>query len=134
MARDPGGRVLFVRHGLPGERVVAEITEEHPRWARAEAIEILEAAPERVSPPCPAAGPGRCGGCDYQHIDPSLQRDLKAQLLAEQLRRVAKVDHTVVVEAVSETSLDHAPSREPRHREHRRLPARCGRHRRPRSR
>ena len=105
VARDPGGRVLFVRHGLPGERVVAEITEEHPRWARAEAIEILEAAPERVSPPCPAAGPGRCGGCDYQHIDPSLQRDLKAQLLAEQLRRVAKVDHTVVVEAVSETSL-----------------------------
>ena len=105
MARDPGGRVLFVRHGLPGERVLAEITEEHPRWARAEAVEILEAAPERVDAPCPSAGPGRCGGCDYQHVELSLQRELKAQLLAEQLRRVAKVEHTVVVEAASDSGL-----------------------------
>ena len=105
VARDPGGRVLFVRHGLPGERVLAEITEEHPRWARADAVEILEASPERVAPACPAAGPGGCGGCDYQHVAIATQRELKAQLLAEQLRRVAKVEHTVVVEAASETGL-----------------------------
>jgi len=105
VARDPGGRVLFVRHGLPGERVVAEIGEEHPRWARADAIEILEASPDRVAPPCPAAGPGGCGGCDFQHVDLAVQRDLKAQLLAEQLRRVAKVEHTVVVEAVPDAGL-----------------------------
>ena len=105
MARDPGGRVLFVRHGLPGERVIAEITEEHPRWARADAIEILEPSPDRINPACPAAGPGGCGGCDFQHVDLVVQRDLKAMLLEEQLRRVAKIDHTVVVEAVEGAGL-----------------------------
>ena len=105
MARDPGGRVLFVRHGLPGERVIAEITEEHPRWARADAIEILEPSPDRINPACPAAGPGGCGGCDFQHVDLAVQRDLKAMLLEEQLRRVAKIDHTVVVEAVEGAGL-----------------------------
>ena len=105
MARDPGGRVLFVRHGLPGERVIAEITEEHPRWARADAIEILEPSPDRINPACPAAGPGGCGGCDFQHVDLAVQRNLKAMLLEEQLRRVAKIDHTVVVEAVEGAGL-----------------------------
>ena len=105
VARDPGGRVLFVRHGLPGERVIAEITEEHPRWARADAIEILEPSPDRINPACPAAGPGGCGGCDFQHVDLAVQRDLKAMLLEEQLRRVAKIDHTVVVEAVEGAGL-----------------------------
>ena len=105
VARDPGGRVLFVRHGLPGERVIAEITEEHPRWARADAIEILEPSPDRINPACPAAGPGGCGGCDFQHVDLVVQRDLKAMLLEEQLRRVAKIDHTVVVEAVEGAGL-----------------------------
>ena len=105
MARDPGGRVLFVRHGLPGERVIAEITEEHPRWARADAIEILEPSPDRINPACPAAGPGGCGGCDFQHVDLAVQRDLKAMLLEEQLRRVAKIDYTVVVEAVEGAGL-----------------------------
>ena len=105
MARDPGGRVLFVRHGLPGERVRAEITEEHPRWARADAVEILEPSVDRVSPPCPAAGPGGCGGCDFQHVELSVQRELKSQLLSEQLRRVAKIEVSVVVEALSDTGL-----------------------------
>jgi len=105
VARDPGGRVLFVRHGLPGERVIAEITEEHPRWARADAIEILEPSPDRINPACPAAGPGGCGGCDFQHVDLAVQRDLKAMLLEEQLRRVAKIDYTVVVEAVEGAGL-----------------------------
>ena len=105
MARDPGGRVLFVRHGLPGERVIAEITEEHPRWARADAIEILEPSPDRINPACPAAGSGGCGGCDFQHVDLAVQRDLKAMLLEDQLRRVAKIDHTVVVEAVEGAGL-----------------------------
>ena len=105
VARDPDGRVLFVRHGLPGERVRALITEEHPRWARADAIGILEPSVDRVTPPCPASGPGGCGGCDFQHVELHVQRELKAQLLAEQLRRVAKVDATVELEAASDTGL-----------------------------
>ncbi|HEY6624167.1 MAG TPA: TRAM domain-containing protein, partial [Acidimicrobiales bacterium] len=91
VARADDGRVVFVRHALPGERVVAAITAETTSFLRADAIEVLEASPDRVKPPCGYAGPGRCGGCDWQHIDLAAQRRLKAELVAEQLRRIASV-------------------------------------------
>ncbi len=97
-----GDRVVFVRHALPGERVVVEITDgtEGDRFWRADAVEVLEAAPDRVVAPCPYAGPGQCGGCDFQHASLSAQRDLKAQVVREQLRRLAHLDVDVVVEPV----------------------------------
>ncbi|WP_039738114.1 TRAM domain-containing protein, partial [Saccharomonospora halophila] len=62
------GRVVFVRHALPGERVLAEITEDHGgSYCRADAVSVLTSAPDRVEPPCPVARPGLCGGCDWQH-------------------------------------------------------------------
>ncbi|PZG10922.1 class I SAM-dependent RNA methyltransferase [Nonomuraea aridisoli] len=94
------GRVVFVRHALPGERVIAHVTEETSRFLRADAVEILEPSPDRVVPPCPYAGPGRCGGCDWQHATPEAQRRLKAQVVAEQLRRLAGIEREVVVEEV----------------------------------
>ncbi|GLZ13268.1 putative RNA methyltransferase [Actinomadura sp. NBRC 104425] len=98
------GRVVFVRHALPGERVRARVTERTKRFLRADAVEVLEASPDRVQPPCPFAGPGRCGGCDWQHVSLPAQRRLKAAVVAEQLRRVAGIERTVVVE-----ELPHAP-------------------------
>ncbi|GAA3467116.1 class I SAM-dependent RNA methyltransferase [Nonomuraea roseola] len=94
------GRVVFVRHALPGERVVAEITEETTRFLRADAVEILEASPDRVTPPCPYAGPGMCGGCDWQHATLEAQRALKASVVAEQLSRLAGITRDVLVEEV----------------------------------
>ncbi len=85
------GRVLFVRHALPGERVVAEVTEgdEDSRFLRADAVEVLQASPDRVPAPCPYAGPGRCGGCDFQHVAPGAQRRFKVAVITEQLERLA---------------------------------------------
>ncbi len=96
------GRVLFVRHTLPGERVRVRITEGGPgdRFLRADAVEVLEASPARVEPPCPYAGPGLCGGCDFQHVDVAEQRRLKASVVREQLQRLAHVEREVVVEPV----------------------------------
>ncbi|MEZ0072684.1 class I SAM-dependent RNA methyltransferase [Planotetraspora sp. GP83] len=94
------GRVVFVRHALPGERVLAEITEETARFLRADAVEILEPSPDRVTPPCPFSGPGRCGGCDWQHASLDAQRRLKADVVAEQLQRLAGIDWKVLVEEV----------------------------------
>ena len=96
------GVVVFVRHALPGERVVAEVTEgrEGDRFLRADAVEVLDASPDRVTPPCPFAGPGRCGGCDFQHATLPAQRSLKAAVVAEQLRRLAGLDVEVRVEPV----------------------------------
>lgn len=94
------GRAVFVRHALPGELVVAQVTEGHERdrYLRADAVEILELSPDRVAPPCPYAGPGRCGGCDWQHVTPEAQRRLKAAVVAEQLQRLAGIEREVVVE------------------------------------
>ncbi|MDT0277972.1 class I SAM-dependent RNA methyltransferase [Blastococcus goldschmidtiae] len=94
------GRVVFVRHSLPGERVVVRVTEDrHPGFCRADAIEVLEASPARVERPCPYSGPGRCGGCDWQHVDPAEQRRLKAAVVREQLTRLAGLaDVAVTVE------------------------------------
>jgi tRNA/tmRNA/rRNA uracil-C5-methylase (TrmA/RlmC/RlmD family) len=96
------GRVVFVRHALPGERVRAVVTEgrERDRYLRADAVDVLTAAPHRVRPPCPHAGPGRCGGCDWQHAAVPEQRRLKAAVVAEQLRRLAGIERSVVVEPV----------------------------------
>jgi tRNA/tmRNA/rRNA uracil-C5-methylase (TrmA/RlmC/RlmD family) len=98
------GLVVFVRHALPGERVRARVepTEsENPKFLRADAIEILQASPDRVEPPCPFAGPGRCGGCDWQHASLAAQRRLKAAVVEEQLKRLAGLDRTVLVEEVA---------------------------------
>jgi len=100
VARPAGGSVVFVRHALPGERVLARITEVTSRLARAEAVEVLAASPDRVAPPCPHAGPGGCGGCDWQHATLPAQRSLKAAVIRQQLRRLAGIDREITVEAL----------------------------------
>ncbi|WP_082176998.1 class I SAM-dependent RNA methyltransferase [Arsenicicoccus sp. oral taxon 190] len=88
------GRVVFVRHALPGERVRIRVTEggTGDRYLRADAVAVLDASPHRVDPPCPYAGPGRCGGCDWQHVAVPHQRELKAAVIHEQLDRLAGLD------------------------------------------
>ncbi|MCW2573258.1 MAG: deoxyribonuclease/rho motif-related [Frankiales bacterium] len=100
VARAPDGRVVFVRHTIPGERVRALITASTTSYYRADAVEVLDPSPDRVAAPCPYARPGRCGGCDWQHVALPRQRLLKAELVAEQLQRLAGVTRDVVVEAV----------------------------------
>jgi tRNA/tmRNA/rRNA uracil-C5-methylase (TrmA/RlmC/RlmD family) len=96
------GRVVFVRHALPGERVNAQVTEarEGQRFVRADCVEVLQASPHRVTPPCPYAGPGLCGGCDFQHATLAHQRELKSSVVREQFARLAKQDIEVAVEAL----------------------------------
>jgi tRNA/tmRNA/rRNA uracil-C5-methylase (TrmA/RlmC/RlmD family) len=91
IARTEEGRVLFVRHTLPGEKVVARVTEgeESSRFLRADAVRVLEPSKDRVEAPCPYAGPGKCGGCDWQHAKPGAQRRFKGEVIAEQLQRLA---------------------------------------------
>ncbi|MDP9094906.1 MAG: TRAM domain-containing protein [Actinomycetota bacterium] len=87
------GRVVFVRHALPGERVRARITEDRGgAYCRADAVEVLVSSPDRVQPPCAHAGPGRCGGCDWQHASASAQREIKAAIVLEQFARLAGID------------------------------------------
>jgi tRNA/tmRNA/rRNA uracil-C5-methylase (TrmA/RlmC/RlmD family) len=98
----PEARVVFVRHAIPGERVTVVITEgtEGDRFWRGDAVAVLDASPDRVAPPCPYAGPDACGGCDFQHVSLARQRRLKAEVVHEQLARLAGLEIEVTVEAV----------------------------------
>jgi tRNA/tmRNA/rRNA uracil-C5-methylase (TrmA/RlmC/RlmD family) len=97
------GRVVFVRHTLPGERVRVRVTEarEGQRYVRADAVEVLTPSAHRVPAPCPYAGPGLCGGCDFQHVALPEQRRLKAAVVREQFARLAGLDVEVEVEPVA---------------------------------
>ena len=95
------GRVVFVRHALPGERVEARLTErgEGARFWRADAVRVLDPSPDRVASPWPEAGPGGVGGGELGHVALPAQRAWKATVVAEQLRRLAHEERSVTVEA-----------------------------------
>ena len=96
------GRVVFVRHALPGETVQVLITDgrQGDRFLLGDAVEVVEASPHRVTPACPFSGPAQCGGCDWQHSELRYQRELKAAVVAEQFQRLAGIDLDVEVEAL----------------------------------
>jgi tRNA/tmRNA/rRNA uracil-C5-methylase (TrmA/RlmC/RlmD family) len=98
------GRVVFVRHALPGELADVRLIEarERDRFWRGDAVAVLEASPDRVEPRCEVARPGGCGGCDWQHASLEFQRRSKADVVSEQLRRLGGTEvEGLVVEPVA---------------------------------
>ena len=84
------GKAVFVPFVLPGEAVEATLREEKPGFARAQLDGILAASARCVDPRCPYFQ--RCGGCHYQHTDYEHQLEIKAAILKENLRRIARLD------------------------------------------
>jgi 23S rRNA (uracil1939-C5)-methyltransferase len=99
MGRLDDGRAVFVPFGLPGERVRIRLTEEKRGFGRGEIVEILQAAPERITPRCKHFGP--CGGCHYQHLSYEMQLKVKADILRDQLQRIGKIENPPVQEIVA---------------------------------
>jgi len=95
------GQVVFVRGGITGEVVDILITAVTKRYARGEVSAVQSASKHRVEPACPIAG--RCGGCDFQHIEIGFTRELKRQVVAEQLSHLGGYDFTGEVAAVPPT-------------------------------
>lgn len=83
------GKVAFVRHCLPGETVKAEITDITAKFYRADAVEVIKGSEHRVAAPCKFAT--QCGGCDWQHSSLAYQRELKSEVVREQLSHLGKV-------------------------------------------
>ena len=83
------GVLLFVPRAAPGDRLRVRLVERRPDYGRAEIVELLAPGPGRRTPPCPYFE--RCGGCDLQHLEDSLQVRLKAGAVAETLERLAGV-------------------------------------------
>ena len=96
------GAVFFVRHGIPGESVIVEVTSTGKSFNRGDVVEVIKPSPDRVKAPCSYSHRLGCGGCDFQHISVSRQRVLKREVIAEQFARIAKMDLKVEVEEVSD--------------------------------
>ena len=95
LARSPAddkgpGKTIFVPFVIPGENIAATLTETRPGFARARLDQVLSPSAERIEPGCPYFG--RCGGCQYQHIDYPAQLRYKSEILRETLRRTAKLE------------------------------------------
>ncbi|MDX1883091.1 class I SAM-dependent RNA methyltransferase [Mycolicibacterium sp. 120270] len=86
------GRVVFVRYALPGERVRARVVADHGSYWHADALEILDASPDRIDPLCPIAGVDGAGCCDLAFAAPEAARRLKGAVVANQLAKLGGFD------------------------------------------
>jgi len=99
------GRVVFVSDAVPGEVVRARVTEARKKaFARAAAVEVLEASPDRRPHIWPEAAldrapEARAGGAEFGHIALPRQRALKAEVLADALRRFGGLDDAAIARA-----------------------------------
>ncbi len=112
VARDEDGRVVFVRHTLPGERVRARVTSTQKSLAWADAVDILKASPDRVESVWPQAGPGGVGGGELAHVAPHAQRAWKEKVIQDQLRRIGGPDCAAAVEELGGVQVQAAPGDE----------------------
>ncbi len=83
------GYVVFVRGGLPGDRLRVRLTETRSRFGRGVIEAVEEPSPDRIEAPCPYFG--RCGGCRLQHLAYPAQLRFKAKQVADCLARIAGV-------------------------------------------
>ena len=110
---DTDGRVIFVRHALPGETVRARLTEMTSRTWRADAVEVLQASPDRVESIWPEAGPAGVGGGELAHVALGAQRTWKRWVLADCLRRIGGQEVADAVASLPEASAGAAVPIEP---------------------
>jgi tRNA/tmRNA/rRNA uracil-C5-methylase (TrmA/RlmC/RlmD family) len=100
------GRVVFVSDAIPGETVLARISDDRKKsfW-RADTVSVLTPSAHRRPQVWSAASidvdpDDRPGGAEFGHIEIDHQRELKRQVLADSLLRMASIESDVVVEAL----------------------------------
>lgn len=80
------GKVVFIPTTVTGDQAWIEITKEKKKYSMGRLIQVTKPSPWRVNPPCPYFG--SCGGCQWQHIDYSIQGELKREILKDVLIRL----------------------------------------------
>ncbi|MEK9133500.1 MAG: TRAM domain-containing protein, partial [Pseudomonadota bacterium] len=97
------GKTVFIEGALAGERVRFRYVSKHKNFDTGALVELLEASPNRVTPPCPHFG--TCGGCDLQHLRPEIQIQAKQRILAEQFAHIGKVQPETWLEPIAGPAL-----------------------------
>jgi 23S rRNA (uracil1939-C5)-methyltransferase len=93
------GKVVLIPFVLPGETVRAETERVKNDLWRGRLLEVPQPSGSRIAPGCPYFQ--RCGGCQYQHIDYTVQLEQKREILREVLRRVGKIEYAGEIGAIS---------------------------------
>lgn len=88
------GKVCFVPLSAPGDKLRIRITKQKQAYSEGLIEEIHVTGKCRIQPRCPIFG--QCGGCQWQHIDYPVQSAAKAEILAETLFRIARVDRAAI--------------------------------------
>ncbi|ANW64430.1 23S rRNA methyltransferase [Mycobacterium sp. djl-10] len=98
------GRVVFVRHALPGETVRVRVTDQRGSYWHADTIEVIEASADRVASLCPIAGVDGAGCCDQAFVEPAALRAIKGAVVANQLQRLGGFAWSGVAQPVGDSA------------------------------
>lgn len=99
------GQTAFIDGALPNEKVLCQINKKHRHYLEGKTLEILTAAEERTTPPCPHFAV--CGGCSLQHMTMDAQIQYKQNALLEQLQRFGKVTPETILPPLSGASWEY---------------------------
>lgn len=80
---------VFIHGALPGERVRFRYLQRRRGIGEGEVVDVLSPSPDRIEPKC--AHFSICGGCSLQHLPAEQQRQLKQEVLRNQLERIGRV-------------------------------------------
>ena len=83
------GKVIFIPFALTGDKAWIEVVEEKKKYSVGRLIQIVDPSPWRVNPPCLYFE--MCGGCQWQHIDDSIQGEFKKEILKDVLKRIGRL-------------------------------------------
>ncbi|MFC2155774.1 class I SAM-dependent RNA methyltransferase [Acidobacteriota bacterium] len=93
------GKPVFIDGVLKGEVVEFAVTKKKHSVSFGSLKKIIDASPERITPPCPYYGV--CGGCNFQHMAYREQVAVKQEILKSNLKRIAKINYPHPVEAIT---------------------------------
>ncbi|MGI9578987.1 MAG: hypothetical protein ACR2OH_12360, partial [Microthrixaceae bacterium] len=105
LGHDSDGRVVLVREGLPGELVEVEVESERKTLLRGRVSDVVDPSEHRVEPPCPLVSAG-CGGCDLQHGDAAIQREMRIEVVRDALSHIGGIDSIPIEQLEPDAPLD----------------------------
>ncbi|HNX68313.1 MAG TPA: RsmD family RNA methyltransferase [Candidatus Omnitrophota bacterium] len=98
------GKACFVAGAVPGEKVLARVSNDKPNYCKASLLRVLEPAPERIIPPCPYVE--RCGGCQYQHLPYAEELRWKENQVRESFQQAFR-EHCPPIEPIQRGANDY---------------------------
>src|SRR3990167_9172750 len=96
-------KTTFIENALPHETIKCHLAKKYGHYNEANAIEIVEASAERVTPPCLHFG--ICGGCSLQYMQMAKQIEFKQQTLMDQLKHFGRVTPQIVLPPLTANSV-----------------------------